>query len=80
MKNIIEESLFLNVIKKKMFFSNKEKEEIKNVNYDYYIEKIDEKKDLNLIHLIMAKEESEAGNYYNQSCIKFLKDNILNLT
>ena len=66
MKNIIEESLLLNVIKKKMFN-----------NFDYYIETIDKKKNLYLIHLIMAKEGSEAGNYYNQLCIKFLKNNIL---
>ncbi len=75
MKDIIEESFILNVRKMKMVHLNNKEEE--NVNSDYYIETIDEKQNLYLIHLIMAKEGSEAGNYYNQSCIKFLKNNIL---
>jgi hypothetical protein len=53
---------------------NKKKE---NKNYFYYVE--NENKNTTY-HLIMAKEETEAGNYYNDFTYQFLKDKFTNFT
>ena len=42
-------------------------------NQNYYLESKDK---LNIIHLIMSREGSEEGNYYNQSTILFLRKQI----
>ena len=42
-------------------------------NQNYYLESKDK---LNIIHLIMEREGSEEGNYYNQSTILFLRKQI----
>ena len=42
-------------------------------NQNYYLESKDK---INIIHLIMAREGSEAGNYYNQNTILFLRKQI----
>ena len=52
-------------------------------NYSYYHEECgndnDNKNDKNNVieHLIMAKDDSEAGKYYNETTIKFLLSNIV---
>ena len=76
MKKIIEESLFFNIEKREMIILMKEKE--LNENTVFYAETIKENNNENkyIIHLFMGKEGSEAGNYYNQSTIKFIKENI----
>jgi hypothetical protein len=49
-------------------------------NQNYYVEIIkdnkDTKKALQITHLIMAKDYSEAGNYYNPTTIHYMKDEI----
>ena len=42
-------------------------------NQNYYLELKDK---INIVHLIMAREGSEAGNYYNQNTILFLRKQI----
>ena len=63
MKNVIESSLIFH-------FEKRDK--------DYYVETIKNEKRFNryIIHLIMGKEGSEAGKYYNQSTIQFIRKNI----
>ena len=74
MKDVIEKSLFFNVRKQTMTeLSNKNTE---NMNTDYYVETIDDAKNYYVIHLIMAREGTEAGNYYNKSTIDFLRKTI----
>ena len=48
-----------------------------NKNYFYYVE--NEKKNITY-HLIMAKEGTEAGDYYNDFTYQFLKDKFTNFT
>ena len=42
-------------------------------NQNYYLESKDK---INIVHLIMEREGSEVGNYYNQSTILFLRKQI----
>ena len=72
MKNIIEKSLFFNIRKMKILNINKDNE---FMNDCYYVEEM--YKENYIIHLIMGKEGSEAGNYYNQSTIQFIRQNII---
>ena len=54
-----------------------EGEILNNANNIYYLEEINnEYSNKNIIHLIMAKDNTEAGNYYNQSTIHFLRQRI----
>jgi hypothetical protein len=74
MKNVIEKSLFFNLEKKKMMITfNKDKE---FMNDYFYVEKINEDRNIYVFHLIMGKEGSEAGKYYNQSTIQFIRESI----
>ena len=83
-EDTIETSIFFKFEKQSMinFFRNKNKNEnenkIENDNNEkmdyFFFEEIDiGKKKKYIIHLIMAKEGTEAGNYYNQITIDFLK-------
>jgi hypothetical protein len=74
MKDIIERSLFFNVRKQTMTdLSNKNTQDM---NTDYYVETIDETKNFYVIHLIMARQDTKAGDYYNKSTIEFLRKSI----
>ena len=90
-KNTIRASLFFKLEKQSMINfgkrekdknKNKEEEEEKDKKMDYlFIEEIDDyRKKYYIIHLIMAKEGTEAGNYYNKTTINFLRDNIFCVT
>ena len=48
-------------------------DKIKDYNQYYYKQIFEDKKNMNIIHLIMANENSEAGSYYNESTIYFIK-------
>ena len=48
--------------------------------YEQYTDNNDHKKLYEIEHLIMAKEGTEAGNYYNQSAINFLSTNTTTTT
>ena len=73
-KDTIEKSITFNKLSKRNIIG--ENDDRKN-NY-YYLEGIDDKS--TIVHLIMAREGSEAGNYYNQSTIDFLKKQIITET
>ena len=73
-KDTIEKSITFNKLSKRNIIG--ENDDSKN-NY-YYLEGIDDKS--TIVHLIMAREGSEAGNYYNQSTIDFLKKQIITET
>ena len=48
------------------------------INNIYYTERYEKKnKRFQIIHLFMAKEGSEAGNYYNESTIEYLRKQLL---
>ena len=70
-ENIIKKSITFNKLSKRNIIS--ESDDRKN-NY-YYLEAIDDKS--TIVHLIMAREGTEAGKYYNQSTIDFLKKQII---
>ena len=70
-KDTIEKSITFNKLSKRNIIG--ENDDSKN-NY-YYLEGIDDKS--TIVHLIMAREGTEAGNYYNQSTIDFLKKQII---
>ena len=77
-KNV--ETIIENIIKKSITFNKLSKRNIISENDDrknnyYYLEAIDDKS--TIVHLIMAREGTEAGNYYNQSTIDFLKKQII---
>ena len=88
-KNYIDETLFklagIKLIKREFVTTNiinvnvglNANEEQKN--YIYYEQKLDNET-YNIIHLIMANEFSEAGNYYNDFAIKYLKNHINQFT
>ena len=78
-KDTIEASLFFKLEKQIMInLGNKEKEKDNELRY-IYVEEIgdDEKKKNHIILLIMAREGTEAGNYYNKTTIDYLRDNII---
>lgn len=73
-ENYIEETL-----KKSLTFSlNQEEKQYLESKKDYnkfvYIEKDDNESNEPIIHVIMAQEGSEAGNYYNEAAIEFIKN------
>ena len=70
-KDTIEKSITFNKLSKRNIIG--ENDDSKN-NY-YYLEGIDDKS--TIVHLIMAREGTEAGKYYNQSTIDFLKKQII---
>ena len=83
MKDVIQSSLFFNLVERNMISlvkGTKEEENKKNNENDtYFVETIEDatkNKTNHIIHLIMARENTEAGNYYNNSTIKFLKNQI----
>ena len=77
MNDVIEKSLLFNLEKRNMVTLNKDKE---FMNEYFYVEEnnINEKKDKTnyVIHLIMGREGSQAGSYYNQSTIQFIRESI----
>ena len=75
-KNV--ETIIENIIKKSITFNKLiEDKMINNIdntkNQNYYLESKDK---INIVHLIMEREGSEVGNYYNQSTILFLRKQI----
>jgi hypothetical protein len=90
MKDVIESSLFFNLVKQKMihFGSGNKNEEEKKENDDtvkyIYVESSESssphKKKSHIIHLILAKEGSEAGNFFNEPTIKYLRDSVISIT
>ena len=54
-----------------------EKEELKE-NDSYFIEKILSENHKNVYHLIMAREKSPAGDYYNNFVVRFLRNQMNN--
>ena len=73
-KDTIEKSITFNKLSKRNIIG--ENDDGQN-NY-YYLEGIDDKS--TIVHLIMAREGTEAGKYYNQSTIDFLKKQIITET
>ena len=74
-KNYIE-----NTLKKSLTFNLKEKADLKlknRKNDEYnkcrFIEEEEDFSEKEIIHLIMAEEGSEAGNFYNESSIEFIR-------
>ena len=71
----LENSIIFNVKQNKMI--GFEGEILNNTNNIYYLEEINnEYNNKNIIHLIMAKDNTEAGKYYNQTTILFLRQRI----
>ena len=57
-----------------------EKED-KSINDIYYTEKYEyNNKKIQIVHLFMAQEESEAGKYYNESTINYLRNQLIACT
>ncbi len=87
-KNILMVSLTFKLKEYVMIdFENKSENERKNANNLYYLEQFDDDNEDDLttskindnqdiVHLIMANDESEAGKYYNESTINYLKNQI----
>ena len=87
-KNILMVSLTFKLKEYVMIdFENKSENERKNANNLYYLEQFDDENEDDLttskindnqdiVHLIMANDESEAGKYYNESTINYLKNQI----
>ena len=83
--NVLKQSLFFQIDERRMTNLDENKKVDSTVlNQTYYHEQYTDKNDntrLNTIeHLIMAKEGTEAGNYYNQSAISFLATNTTTTT
>ena len=79
-KNV--ETIIENIIKKSITFNKLKEVKMINIidntnNQNYYLESKDK---INIVHLIMAREGSEAGNYYNQNTILFLRKQIKSYT
>ncbi len=67
---------------KYMYFENKPKEIKENTIFYTEIYEDTEKNDINkdekdIVHLIMARENTEAGDYYNNSTINYIKNHII---
>ncbi len=74
MKDVIQSSLFFNLEKRNMIKMDKKST---NENEIYFVEEVVQgNKASHIIHLIMAREEKEAGNFYNPSTIRFLRENV----
>ena len=72
-KDNLENSITFNLKKNKIIELGEEK--LNNKNNIYYFEEIinNEHEKKYIIHLIMAKDGTEAGDYYNQTTINYLK-------
>ena len=84
-ENVLKKSLTFQIDERSMTTLEENKEVDDTVlNQTYYYEDYTDNNDflkLNTIeHLIMAKEGTEAGNYYNQSAISFLSTSITTTT
>ena len=67
-KNIIKKSIFFDLTESYIFNIDKE------YNNLYFIEVASNKNNLNIVvHLILAEENTEAGNYYNKSTFEYLR-------
>ena len=78
-ENIIKKSMFSNL--EKRFITNFDDDNEKKEKPYYFYEKefgnMDENKSKNkIIHLFMAKEDSEAGKYFNEQTINFIRYSI----
>jgi GTPase Era involved in 16S rRNA processing len=65
-----------------IIFEEITKEEKEKHNYIYYTEEFNDDDDDNqpqqdIVHLIMAKDESDAGDYYNKTTIDYIKNQIV---
>ena len=69
-KNTILKSITFNNLKEINIFGENDNKK----NNIYYQESINDKQ--NIVHLIMAREGSKAGDYYNKSTIHFLRNKI----
>jgi len=58
--------------------SDKKNNQEQTENDVYYIEEILTENHKNVYHLIMAREKSNAGNYYNNFVIRFLRNQMNN--
>ena len=76
--NVLKQSLTFNIDEKTMISLDENNKVVDTVlNQTYYVEYTDDDHYPRRIdHLIMAREGTEAGNYYNQSAIQFLSNNI----
>ena len=80
-ENYIQETLlksatFRLIKNKEIKISDKNKKDSIEENDVYYIEEsipINNENNKNVYHLIMAREKSPAGNYYNNFIVKFFK-------
>lgn len=63
---------------KYVIFEEKSEEELKKENQLYYHEEDDNGRSIE--HLILSKEGSEAGNYYNNVTLSFLRKNVISET
>ena len=83
--NVLKKSLTFQIDERRMTnLDENQKVDDTVLNQTYYHEEYtdnNDNKELNTIeHLIMAKEGTEAGNYYNQSAINFLSTNTTTTT
>ena len=70
-ENTLERSLTFTLIKKEdLILKNKNKNEYNRIRF---IEKNEDSTEKEIIHLIMAQEGTEAGNYYNESTIDAIR-------
>ena len=85
MKDVIQTSLFFNLDERNMIQLTKEKNPkmSEDENDIIFVEEVkipDKDKSYYIIHLILAREGSEAGKFYNASTIRFLRENIKSVT
>jgi hypothetical protein len=71
-KNTLSKSLTFTIKKKKDLHLNL-KEKKQNYNRYRYVEVSEDPNDKEITHLIMAQEGTEAGRYYNESAIEFIR-------
>ena len=89
-KDTIKASLFFKLEEQPMIkFGQNNKNEKDNKKDDkndkdhryIYVEEIGDEKNINhIIHLILAREGTEAGKYYNTTTIDYLRNNIISVT
>ena len=73
-ENTLRKSLTFSLKKEKdLYLQEKEKNKIKYNNYRY-IEVNQDLQNIEITHLIMSQEGTEAGNYYNESAIEYIKN------
>ncbi len=87
-ENYIKDTLFLSLTFKlkannMIIFDDITEKDKENNNYIYYTEEFNDDDDDNnqvqqdIVHLIMAKEGTEAGKYYNKTTIDYIKNQIV---